>query len=140
MIRVLLQRASLFALAAALIAPAVLAQTPQSQQAQPQQAQPQQAPEVEASNQEVDKVAELLLEIEEVQVEYQTQIRQASDSESARSLQQQMRSEINRTVEEFDGLAADRYEKIVRAAGADEDLKQKILSRVEEKREEKKEG
>jgi len=134
MTRAFFQRASLLALVAALILPASLAQAQQ----QPQQPQRQQAPEVEASTQEIDKVAEILLEIGEVQRKYQTQIRQAHDKQKARALQKQMRSEINQTVEEFDGLSAERYDKITRAARADSELKQKILSRLNEKREEKK--
>jgi len=129
MFRILLQRASLLVLVAALIAPAVLAQAPQQQ--------PQQAPEVESSSQEIDMVAELILEIEEVQIKYQTKMQQAEGSEAARTIQRQMRSEINQTIEEFDGLSADRYDKITRAARADKELKQRILSRLKEKREEK---
>lgn len=132
MIRVLLQRTGLIVLVAALIAPAALAQTPQQQ--------PQQAPEVEASSQEIDKVAELILEIEEVQIKYQTKMRKADDSDNARALQQEMSSEIDQTVEGFEGLSAERYDKITRAARADNELKQRILSRLKEKREEKEEG
>lgn len=132
MIRVLLQRTGLIVLVAALIAPAALAQAPQQQS--------QQAPEVEASSQEIDKVAELILEIEEVQIKYQTKMRKADGSENARALQQKMSSEIDQTVEEFEGLSGERYDKITRAARADSELKQRILSRLKEKREEKEEG
>ena len=79
-------------------------------------------------------VAEILLEIGEVRRKYQTKIQQADDSENARTLQKQMRSEINQTIEEFDGLSAERYEKITRAARADSKLKERILSRLEEKK------
>ena len=141
MIRVLFQRGSLLALVAALLVPAAFAQQPEQKPQQPPQPTPQQrAPEVETSDQEIDQFAELLLQVQEVRAQYVPKMRQTEDSQKARTLQQQMQGEIEQTIKEFDGITAERYDKIARAARADKDLEQKILSRLEEKRQEKEDG
>ena len=136
MIRVLFQRGSLLALVAALLVPAAFAQQPEQKPQQPPQPTPpqQRAPEVETSDQEIDQFAELLLQVQEVRAQYVPKMRQTEDSQKARTLQQQMQGEIEQTIKEFDGITAERYDKIAQAARADKDLKQKILSRLEEKR------
>lgn len=125
-----LQRVSLLALAACLIVPVASAQ---SQQQQPQQA----APQVDVSDEEIKDVAKLFIEIGEVRTEYQNRLREASDSENARAIQQEMKDQLNQTIDEFEGLTAERYDKIVQAAQADDTLKEKILSEVEKQREDR---
>lgn len=129
MIRVLLRRTGILVFAASLLVPAVLAQAPQQAQ--------ETAPEVDVSDEEVTRVAELLVDIDEVQREYQDRLRHVNDADDARSLQQEMKEAINQTIESFDGLATDRYDEIVRAAQADDELKQRILAQVEDERAER---
>lgn len=131
MFRLVVHRVGILALAAGLIIPATLAQAQQQQQPQ------QPAPEVDASEEEVDHVAELLVTIEEVQLEYQDRLRKTEDSEKAKSIQQEMKEAIDQTIEEYEGLSSDRYDKIVRAAQSDNELKDQILTLVNEKREER---
>lgn len=130
MIRPFLQRASILALAASLIVPAALAQTPQPQ---PEQ----QAPQVDPSDDELEDTAELLVDIEDVQREYQERLRATENPEDAQAIEQEMTEEIDQTIEDFEGLSADRYDEIIRAAQADVELKEKIVALVEEKREER---
>ena len=85
---------------------------------------------------EVDKVAEVLINIEEVQREYQNRLRNAEDRETAQSIQQEMSSEIDQTIESQDGLSVERYDKIIRAAQRDTELKEQIMAKLNEKREE----
>lgn len=130
MIRPFLQRASILALAASLIVPAALAQTPQPQ---PEQ----QAPQVDPSEDELEDTAELLVDIEDVQREYQERLRATENPEDAQAIEQEMREEIDQTIEDFEGLSAERYDEIIRAAQADVELKEKIVALLEETREER---
>jgi len=130
MIRTLLQKTFVLALAVPLFAPAALAE---SQQQAPQQQQ-QPGPDVEVTDDEVDQVAEVLISIEEVQAEYQQQLRDAENRETAQSIQQEMSDEIDQTIESHDDLSVDRYDEIIRAAQRDTELKEQIMARVNEKR------
>jgi 3-hydroxyacyl-CoA dehydrogenase len=131
MIRPLLQNTVVLALVVSLFAPAALAQ---SQQQAPQQQQ-QPGPDVEVTDDEVDQVADVLISIEEVQAKYQQQLRDAEDRETAQSIQQEMSDEIDQTIESHDDLSVDRYDEIIRAAQRDTELKEQIMARVNEKRE-----
>lgn len=132
MIRTFLHSTFALTLAVSLLVPAALAQSPQQS---PQQQQ-QSAPDVEVTEDEVDKVAEVLVNIEEVRTEYQNRLRNAEDRETARSIQQEMSDEIDQTIESQDGLSVERYDKIIRAAQRDTELKEQIMAKLNEKREE----
>ncbi len=131
MIRSLLQRAGLLALVASLIVPAALAQNQQPEQP---------APEVELSDEEVQMVAELAVDIGDVRSEYRSRLQDAGASEDARALQEEMQNEITQIIEDFDGLTPERYDNIMRAAQADDELKQRILTEVEKEQERRKES
>ncbi len=131
MIRSLFQRAGLLALAASLIVPAALAQSQQPEQS---------APQVELSDEDVQMVAELAVDIGDVRAEYRNRLQDAGGSEDARALQEEMQNEITQTIDDFDGLTPERYENIMRAAQADDELKQRILTEVKKEQERRKES
>ena len=117
----ILQRTSLFVLAVLLMSPTALAQE-------------NNAPNDDISADEVERVAAALIDIEEVRTTYQKKIRAATDQEQVRAYQRQMKMKMDQAVEDTDGLTTERYEEITQAAQSDNELKQKILSMVEEKR------
>lgn len=133
MIRSLISRFGVLVLAISLFVPAALAQGQQGQQAQDP------PPEVDVSEDELDDVAELVVQIEEVRAEYRKELQGTQDAEKAQSIQQEMSSEIEGTIEDFEGISVDRYDKIMRAAQADNELRDQIMSRIEELREEREE-
>lgn len=119
MLPTLLQRASLFMLAFLLISPTAFAQS--------------QADEV-ASPEELEKVAAVLSQIEDVRKKYRTKLRNAQDQGEIVSYQRQMTIEIGRTIDRYEGITIERYEEITEAAQADNKLKRKILTLTEEYR------
>lgn len=131
MIRSLFQRAGLLALAASLLAPAALAQNQQPEQP---------APQVELSDQEVQMVAELAVDIGDVRAQYRRRLQEAGGSEDARALQEEMQNEITQVIEDFDGVTTERYDNVMRAAQADEELKQRILTQVKKEQDRRKES
>lgn len=122
MIRSFLRRAGVLALAILLISPTALAQSQNDD------------PKDDTSPEELEQVAEILVQIEEVRQKYQQKIRNTNDENQIRSYQRQMATEIDQTVKGYDGLTTKRYEEITRAANANAELKQKILSLVDKKR------
>lgn len=122
MIRSILRHVGVLTLAILLIGPTALAQSQNDD------------PETDTSPEELEQVAEVLLQIEEVRHKYQQKIRTTNDEQKVRSYQRQMAVEIDQAVEEYDGLTTERYEEITRAANDNAELKQKILSLVDEKR------
>ncbi len=122
MIRSILRRAGILTLSILLIGPTALAQS-QTERV-----------DDEVPTDEIEQVAEVLLQIEDVRQKYQAKIQEADTEEKIRSYQRQMKLEIDRAVQDVDGLTAERYKEITRAAQSDAQLKQQILSLVEEKR------
>lgn len=116
MIRPLLHRAILLTLAFLLISPMAMAQP--------------QADDVlsNTSEEELREVAEVLNQIEDVRQKYKKKIRQASKQKKIISYQRKMTIEIDRAIEQHDGMTIDRYEEITRAAQSNYELKQKILT------------
>jgi len=131
MIRSLFRRAGLLALAASLIAPAALAQDQQPQRP---------APKVDVSDEEAQNVAKLVINIGDIRTEYQSRLQEADGPDNVRAVQQEMKGEINQAIEDFDGLTTERYDKIMRAAQADDELKQRIMTEVQKEREKREES
>lgn len=136
MIRSLTQRLSLFVLALGLLVPVAHAQEPE----QPQQPQAEEGATVDPSDEELDQVAVLLVDIEEVRENYRDELANTEDAETAQEIQEEMATEIEETVNNFDGLDADRYEEIVKGAQADLDLRDDIMARVEDERQRREEN
>lgn len=129
MIRSLFRRASLLVLAASLIAPVALAQDQQ-----------QPDPQVEVSDEEAQNVAKLVLDIGDVRKEYQDRLTETDGSEEARAIQQEMNDEINQTIEDSEEITTERYDNIMRAAQADDELKQRIMTEVQKEQEKREES
>lgn len=136
MIRSLTQRLSLFVLALGLLVPVAHAQQPE----QPQQPQAEEGATVDPSDEELDQVAVLLVDIEEVREDYRDELANTEDAEKAQEIQQEMATEIEETVNNFDELDADRYEEIVKGAQSDLDLRDDIMARVEDERQRREEN
>lgn len=122
----LFKRISLLALAACLVAPAALAQNQQ---------QTQDEPEIEVSNDGINMVAELYVDLEELQKEYQARLSQAESSEEARATQQEMAKTVDQTIDDYEGLTSERYDEIIQTAQDNNELREKLLERIEGERE-----
>lgn len=131
MIRSLTHRLPILLLTLGLLAPAAFAQAPQQSSEQPET--------VEVTDDELNRVAELLVDIEEVKEKYRARVGNSDDVDKAREVQQEMATAVEKTIDEFDELSSDRYEEIVQAAQSDLDLRENILARVEEERQRREE-
>lgn len=109
-----------------LIVPAAVAQT----SGEP----PGEAQSVDPSDTELDHVATLLVDIEDVREQYRAQLAETEDVEKAKQIQAEMADAVQETVDNFDDLSVDRYKAIVQAAQTDLDLREEIMSRVDEER------
>lgn len=127
MISAALKRATILTLAFLLVTPMALAQSQADE------------PDEVASTEELKKVAEIVPKIEKVREKYEKKIRNAKGPSKIVSYERQMVIEINRTIEQHEGMSVDRYEQITEAAQSDDKLKQKIL-RLSKKQEAQKVG
>lgn len=121
MIRFSLQRVGLFLLAALLMGSTALAQSQNDD------------PANDTSPEELEKVAEVLIQIEDIRKQYAKKIRSTKDRVKVASYKRQMSLKIDRTIEEHEGISIERYEEITTAAQSDAELKQKILTLTKEK-------
>lgn len=127
MTRSFIQRLPVLLLAMGLVVPAALGQSPEQAT--------DEVESVEASDTELDHVATLLVDIEDVREEYRAQLAETEDVEKAKQIQTEMADAVQETVDSFDDLSVDRYKAIVQAAQSDLDLRKQIMSRVDEERE-----
>lgn len=121
MIRFVLHSASVLAIAVLLVSPVSQAQ-PQSEETT-----------TELSSKEIEKVASLLIKLEDLRGTYKEKIRSAEDPEQIRAYKRQLTIKIDGTIERHDGMSIKRYEEIMDAAQSDADLKRTILRRKKEK-------
>lgn len=125
----LTRRIGLFVLAALLMAPAALAQGNQQQQ---QQRPP--APEVDVNDAELKTVATAYLKVEKIQSNYMPQMRQAQQNQNRKKfmqLRQEFQQEVNTKLEAEENITPDRFNKIMRAAQADQELRNRLTSAIE---------
>lgn len=120
--RMFLRSTALVVLLALCMAPAALAQNQQ----------PQQAPDVDVDDEEIERIAQVYVEIEEVRQSYQPQFQETEDPEEAQALQQELQQEINQVIEDTEGLTVERYDTVIQAAQADDELYNKLIAAIEE--------
>ncbi|WP_291322382.1 DUF4168 domain-containing protein [Desulfonatronospira sp.] len=112
----------------------VQAQQQYQQEGQQQQYQQdmmqQQAPDVDVSDAELDKVADAYEAVTQVRERFQQELGEVSDPERAQELQQQAGEEMVEAVE-AQGLDVQTYNQVMEAAQVDEELRNKLLERLE---------
>lgn len=98
-------------------------------------AQPQNDdPANDTSPEEIEKVAEALIQIEEVRKTYQKKMRNATTKEKVQTYQRQMTVKISQAIDNVEGMTFERYEEITNAAQSDYELKKKILTKAKKKK------
>jgi len=90
----------------------------------------QQAPQVDVSDAELDKVAEAYQAVTEVRNQFQDELHDVTDPEKAQQLQEQAGEEMVEAVE-AQGLDVQTYNQVMEAAQVDEELRNKLLDRLE---------
>ena len=112
----------------------VHAQQEYQQEGQQQQYQQdmmqQQAPDVDVSDAELDQVADAYEAVTQVREKFQQELGEVSDPERAQQLQQQAGEEMVEAVE-AQGLDVQTYNQVMEAAQVDEELRNKLLERLE---------
>lgn len=103
---------------------------PQQERPQPQMPQQQQA-DVDVSDEEVQKFADVYNKTAEVRQEYTQQLQNAEDQQEAQSIQREANEEIKSVIEESP-LTVERYQEIARATAQDTELRQRILEATEQ--------
>jgi hypothetical protein len=98
---------------------------PEHERPQPQMPQQQQA-DIDVSDKEVQKFADVYNETAEVRQKYTQQLQNAEDQQEAQNIQREANEEIKSVIEESP-LTVERYQEIARATAQDTELRQRIL-------------
>ncbi|MCA1743276.1 MAG: DUF4168 domain-containing protein [Desulfonatronovibrio sp.] len=101
----------------------------QGQQGQDMMQQP--AEPIEVSDADLDKAANAYMEITEIRESFQETLAGVSDPEKAQELQEEAGEAMVEAVENS-GLDVQAYNEIMEAAQVDEDLRNKLLARLEQ--------
>ncbi|MFP4084433.1 MAG: DUF4168 domain-containing protein [Desulfonatronovibrio sp.] len=103
----------------------------QSQQQDMMQQPDQSAEPIEVSDAELDKVAQAYVQITEIRGEFQETLSDVSDPEKAQQLQEEAGEKMVQAVQD-NGLDVQKYNEVMEAAQVDEELREKLLARMEE--------
>lgn len=86
---------------------------------------------IEVSDAELDKVAQAYIDISEIRENFQESLVEVSDPEMAQQLQEQAGEAMVEAVQN-NGLDVQTYNEVMEAAQVDEELRQQLLTRLEE--------
>lgn len=89
----------------------------------------QQVPDVEVDEAELQTVAEAYVEVQTLTNEFNQVVQQAEDAEEAQAIQAEYAERANEIVEGHD-LTVERYDLVVRAATSDDELRERLLARI----------
>ncbi len=89
--------------------------------------------EIQVTDSELDKVARAYSEISEIREEFQMSLTGVEDPEAAQKMQEQAGKAMVEAVENS-GLDVQTYNDVMQAAQYDEELREKLLSRLEQMR------
>ncbi len=84
---------------------------------------------VDVSDAELDKVAGAYIQITEIRESFQESLAEVTDPEEAQLLQEQAGEAMVEAVQE-NGLDVQKYNQVMEAAQADEELREKLLTRL----------
>lgn len=121
MLRSTLHVLGLFVLTALLLVPATRAQETAPEEPVP-------VPEVDES--ELQTVAEVYVEVVQLQNEYQARFQQTEDPQEAQQIRGELQQAINQAIEQKEGITIERYDAIIQAAQQDEDLRNRLLTAI----------
>ena len=121
----LTRRIGIVLLAALFVAPAAFAQGNMGQQPAPP------PPDVEVSDAELETVANVFLEIQQLQQSFAQRAQQAGNQQEAMQLRQEFQQEVTRTINDEEDITQQRFSNIMRAAQADSTLAQRISQAVQ---------
>lgn len=93
----------------------------------PSQTQPQQ--QVDVSDAEMQKFAEIYVDVQETRDELSSQLRETESQESAQEIQARMRDAITDTIEQHD-WSVEKYNRVATAINNDPDMREEALERI----------
>jgi hypothetical protein len=93
--------------------------------------QQQPPPDVDVSDAELETVASVFLEIQQLQQSFAQRAQQAGNQQEAMQLRQEVQQEVTQTINAEEDITQQRFSNIMRAAQADSTLAQRISQAVQ---------
>lgn len=101
-----------------------------------QDAQPEEIAAEDVTDEQVDAFVDAIIAVEEVRDEYGTSIESAEDEAEQQELVEEANEAAFAAVDEVENMDVDTYVAIANAAGENEELNERVMSRLSEVREE----
>lgn len=131
-----MKRFSITTIAAMLLGFLIVAPATAQQGVPPQQ---QEVPEVDVDEAELETVAEAYVAVQTLTNEFNQIVQQAEGAEEAQEIQAEYAERANNLVRDHD-LTVERYDLVVRAATGDDDLRARLLDKIDDVIEESGQG
>lgn len=120
-----------FALCCLFLAGAASGVSAQQQEEYGQDMMQQSPGALEVSEAELDRVASAYIEISRIREDFQESLAEVTDPEEAQLMQEQAGEAMVEAVQD-NGLDVQKYNQVMEAAQVDEELREKLLSRLEQ--------
>lgn len=114
--------------------PGMQEQPPAQQQGQqaPQGQQPPGQAQTELSEEEIDRFADVYMELDEVRVETESQLQEAEGPEEQSEIQQQASADMEGILDDYD-MTIQEYQRIAQAIETDPEQRERFVEVLEEK-------
>ncbi len=133
-----MQRLALLAAAVALlfvgVTPALAQEGAPPQQQPPQQQPPQQqqeVPDVDVDDEELESIAKAYINVQNITTTYRERLNNAEDAEVAKDIQQEYADVANSAIQD-EGVSLERYDTVINVAGADPELRERLVLVIED--------
>ena len=102
-----------------------------AQQGAPPPPEPQEVPDIEVDDEELESIARAYITVQTITTTYRERLNSTDDVEAAKSIQQEYADVANSAIEE-EGVSLERYDTVINVAGADPELRDRLVIVIEE--------
>lgn len=92
---------------------------------------PQEVPDIEVDDQELTAIAKAYVSVQNITEEFKDRVNGAEDAEAAKALQQEYTQVANAAIAD-EGVEIERYDTVIQVATVDEELRQRLLSEIQD--------
>jgi len=102
-----------------------------AQQGAPPPQQPQEVPDIDVDDEELESIARAYITVQTITTTYRERLNSTDDAEAAKTIQQEYAEVANSAIQE-EGVSLERYDTVINVAGADPELRDRLVAVIEE--------
>ncbi len=92
---------------------------------------PQEVPDIEVDDEELTAIARAYVNVQNITEQFKDRVNSADDAEAAKALQQEYTEVANAAIAD-EGVEIDRYDTVIQVASVDEELRQRLLTEIQD--------